>query len=74
MIDHRCKIRENATYSIMKQLYGRSNNCQSQKRADNSKKLFVAMLCGLMLLYVNLGLPFRVRHREETYCYIHFFA
>jgi hypothetical protein len=42
--------------------------------AQNHKELLITMFSALMLLYVNLGLPYRVRHREETYCYISWFA
>ena len=38
------------------------------------KTLLIAMFSALMLLYVNLGLTYRVRHREERYCYIYWFA
>ena len=38
------------------------------------KTLLVTIFLALMLLYVNLGLLYRVRHREERYCYIYWFA
>lgn len=42
--------------------------------AQKHKMLLVTILSLLMLLYVNLGLPYRVRHREEGYCYIYWFV
>lgn len=42
--------------------------------AQEYKLLLVTILSALMLLYVNLGLPYRVRHIEDRYCYIYWFA
>lgn len=42
--------------------------------AQKHKLLLLTILSALMLFYVNLGLPYRVRHREERYHYIYWFA
>jgi hypothetical protein len=38
------------------------------------RTLLITIFSALMLLYVNLGLPYRVIYREERYCYIYWFA
>lgn len=42
--------------------------------AQKHKLLLLTILSALMLFYVNLGFPYRVRHREERYHYIYWFA
>ncbi len=38
------------------------------------RTFLITIFSALMLLYVNLGVPYRVKHREERYCYIYWFA
>jgi hypothetical protein len=42
--------------------------------AQKHRTLLITIFSVLMLLYVNLGLPYRVKYREERYFYIYWFA
>lgn len=38
-----------------------------------NKIVFISTLFVLVFVYVNLGLPYRVKHREERYTYTYWF-
>jgi hypothetical protein len=42
--------------------------------ARRNKIILITIFSMLMLLYVNLGLPYRVRHREERDHYTYWFV